>query len=179
MTTPPTALLVHGAFAESSSWQHVITRLQAEGVDAIAIANPLRSLAGDAQYVRDVAASIDGPVLLVGHSYGGMVVTEAASDVPNAVGLVYVGAFAPDTGETALELSARWPGSTLGEALATYPLADGGTELTIAREKFPAQFAADIEPALAANMARTQRPVTEAALTTPLVANPAPWRSLP
>lgn len=178
-TTRPTVVLVHGAFAESASWQNVFPRLYAEGVKAIAVANPLRSLAGDARYVRDVVRSIEGPILLVGHSYGGMVITEAAAELPSVIGLVYVGAFAPDTGESALELSGRWPGSTLGEALAAYEVEDGGTELVIELDKFPQQFAADVDAKVAAVQARTQRPVTQAALAAGLVADPAPWKRLP
>jgi pimeloyl-ACP methyl ester carboxylesterase len=98
MSDQPTVALVHGAFAESASWNSVIELLQARTVDAIAIANPLRSLAGDATYVRDVVTRIGRPVVLVAHSYGGMVITEAASDHDSVVGLVYVAAFAPDTG---------------------------------------------------------------------------------
>ncbi|UJP08711.1 alpha/beta hydrolase [Microbacterium sp. KUDC0406] len=123
----PTIVLVHGAFAESASWNGVIERLQSHGVTAVAVANPLRSLAGDAAYVRDVIASIDGPVVLVGHSYGGLVITEAAADSTAVIGLVYVSAFVPETGQSAFELSTSEPGSTLGEALAAYPVATGAT----------------------------------------------------
>ena len=97
----PTIVLVHGAFAESASWNGVLERLQSHGVTAVAVANPLRSLSGDAAYVRDVIASIGGPVILVGHSYGGLVITEAASDNEAVVGLVYVAAFVPETGQRA------------------------------------------------------------------------------
>jgi pimeloyl-ACP methyl ester carboxylesterase len=175
----PTVLLVHGAFAESASWNGVIEKLYAQGVEAVAIANPLRSLSGDAAYVRDVITAIDKPVILVGHSYGGMVITEAAADNPSVLGLVYVSAFAPDTGESALTLSSSFPGSTLGEALIGYPLSTGGNELRIRQDKFHEQFAADVEVPVAGKMGRTQRPVTEAALSEGLpTANPA-WKSLP
>ena len=140
----PTIVLVHGAFAESASWNGVISRLQARGVTAVAAANPLRGLAGDAAYVRDVIASINGPVILVGHSYGGLVITEAAAQNPAVVGLVYVCAFVPETGDSAFALSASEPGSTLGETLAAYPLAAGGNEFVIRREAFHHQFAADV-----------------------------------
>ncbi|CAM3681731.1 alpha/beta fold hydrolase [Occultella aeris] len=174
----PTVLLVHGAFAESASWNGVITRLQKESIRTVAVANPLRSVAGDGAYVRAVADAIGGPVLLVGHSYGGMVVTHAAADNPNVVGLVYVGAFMPETGESALELSGKFPGSTLGEALLGYPVPGGDVELRIDGEKFHQQFAHDVPADLAATMAATQRPVTEAALTEALAVPPA-WRSVP
>ncbi|MEK8104627.1 alpha/beta fold hydrolase [Micromonospora sp. M12] len=103
----PTIVLVHGAFAESASWNGVIERL-GDAYNSVAVANPLRSVANDAAYVRDVVRGIGGPVILVGHSYGGMVVTQAAADEPLVRALVYVNAFAPETGESALELSAKF-----------------------------------------------------------------------
>ncbi|TDE92688.1 alpha/beta hydrolase [Occultella glacieicola] len=178
MSTTPTVLLVHGAFAESASWNGVITRLQGESVRAVAVANPLRSVAGDGDHVRAVADAIGGPVLLVGHSYGGMVISHAGADNPNVAGLVYVAAFVPETGESALELSAKFPGSTLGDALLGYPVPGGDVELRITGEKFHQQFAHDVPADLAATMAATQRPVTEAALKEAL-AVPAPWRAVP
>ena len=100
----PTIVLVHGAFAESASWSPVVEQLQSRGLEVVAAANPLRSLAGDAAYVRDVIGGIGTPVVLVGHSYGGMVITEAAARSNAVVGLVYVAGFAPDHGESAFEL---------------------------------------------------------------------------
>src|SRR4051812_45792285 len=114
MPTTPTVVLVHGAFAESASWNGVIERLQARSVEVVAAANPLRSVSGDAAYLRDVLDGIDGPVVLAGHSYGGLVITEAAAGSDAVTGLVYVGAFIPDAGESALQLSGKFPGSTLG-----------------------------------------------------------------
>jgi len=177
--TTPVVVLVHGAFAESASWNGVLSRLRGRGIDARAIANPLRSLAGDAAYVRDVVASLGRPVLLVGHSYGGMVITEAAAGNDAVVGLVYVSAFVPATGQSALELSNSEPGSTLGDALTSYPLATGGDEFAIRLDAFPAQFAADVPEAEARLMAATQRPVTEAALTAGLVADEPGWARVP
>lgn len=174
----PTIVLVHGAFAESASWNGVIERLQAKGVRAVAVANPLRSLSGDAQYVRDVIASIDGPVVLVGHSYGGLVITEASSGNEQVVALVYVSAFAPDTGESAFTLSTSAPGSTLGDAVAAYPTADAGPELVIRPELFHAQFCADVPESVAALMAATQRPATQAALSEGLPSEPG-WKRIP
>lgn len=174
----PTVVLVHGAFADSSSWNGVIDRLRHHDVPAVAVANPLRSLYGDARYVRDVIEAIEGPVVLVGHSYGGSVVTHAASDADHVVGLVYVAAFAPDHGESALELSGRFPGSTLGDTLTSYPVA-AGTELAIRPDLFPAQFAADVDPDAAALMAATQRPVLESALTERLSTREPAWRRVP
>jgi len=175
----PTVVLVHGAFAESASWNGVIERLTANGIDTLAVANPLRSLVGDAAYLRDVIATIDAPIVLVGHSYGGMVITEAASDLDKVAALVFVAAFAPETGETALELSGRFPGSTLGDAISTYPTTAGGNEFAIRADAFHRQFAADVPDATAALMAATQRPVTEAALTTGLPTEAPAWKQRP
>jgi pimeloyl-ACP methyl ester carboxylesterase len=175
----PTVVLVHGAFAESASWNGVVEKLRAAAVDVVAVANPLRSLDGDAAYVRDVIASIGGPVVLVGHSYGGMVITEAAAGNDAVVGLVYVCAFAPEQGESAFVLSSRFPGSTLGEALNAYPVSTGGNEFAIRADVFRHQFAADVPVAQAAIMAATQRPVTEAALSTGLATGVPAWKSVP
>ncbi|MFB4319262.1 alpha/beta fold hydrolase [Actinomadura sp. 21ATH] len=178
-TDRPIAVLVHGAFAESASWNGVIERLRERGLDAVAAGNPLRGVAGDGAYVRDVISAIGRPVVLVGHSYGGMVITEAAAGHPAVRALVYVGAFTPEPGETAFDLSGRFPGSTLGDALTAYPLTGGGTELRITGEKFHHQFCADVDAREAALMAATQRPVTQRALTDAIsVAEPA-WRTVP
>ena len=175
----PAVVLVHGAFAESASWAGVIEQLQSRSVEAVAVANPLRSLAGDDAYVRDVIAGIGKPVVLVGHSYGGMVITEAAAGNEAVTGLVYVCAFAPEHGESAFELSAKFPGSTLGGALAAYPVSTGGNEFTIRADAFHHQFAADVPAAQAATMCATQRPVTEAALVTGLPTDTPAWKTLP
>jgi pimeloyl-ACP methyl ester carboxylesterase len=175
----PTIVLVHGAFAESASWNPVVEILHARGLDVVAAANPLRSVAGDAAYVRDVVAGVGTPVLLVAHSYGGFVVTEAAAGNDAVTGLVYVAAFAPDHGESAFQLSTMFPGSSLGDALTTYPLASGGNDLAIRRDVFHHQFAADVPAAQAALMAATQRPVTDTALTDGLPTSTPAWRQLP
>ncbi|GAA0383070.1 alpha/beta hydrolase [Microbispora corallina] len=174
----PTVVLVHGAFAESAGWSGVVERLQANDVPVVAVANPLRSLPGDAAYVRDVLASIGTPVVLAGHSYGGMVITEAAGS-DTVAGLVYVCAFAPDQGESAFALSTRLPGSTLGETLTAYPVTTGGVEFAIRPDAFPQQFAADVPPGLAAVMSATQRPATEIALAGGLRTTTPAWRSIP
>lgn len=173
----PTVVLVHGAFAESSSWNGVIAELNRDGYTTIAAANPLRSVAGDAAAVSAVVRSISGPVVLVGHSYGGPVITEAANDSPNVAALVYVAAFAPDSGESSLSLSGKFPGSTLGNAIVPVGLADGGQDLFIEPEKFHAQFAADVPQDQAKLMAATQRPVTQAALAE--ASGEAAWKKLP
>lgn len=175
----PTIVLVHGAFAESASWNGVIERLHEHGVTAVAVANPLRSLTGDARYVRDALAAIEGPIVLVGHSYGGLVITEAASGNPAVVGLVYASAFVPDTGQSAFDLSTSAPGSTLGEALAAYPVSTGGDEFTIRRELFHQQFAADVPAGVASIMAATQRPVTQTALSEALPTSEPAWKTIP
>ncbi|MFF0373814.1 alpha/beta fold hydrolase [Actinoplanes missouriensis] len=174
-----TVVLVHGAFAESASWNGVIERLAAADVAAVTVANPLRGVATDAAYVRDVVASLDTPVILVGHSYGGQVITQAAADAPAVRALVFVAAFAPEIGETALVLSNRFVGSTLGDAVVARPLTGGGLELSISPAKFPHQFAADADPGQAALMAITQRPITEAALNEALTGDEPAWRRLP
>lgn len=140
-----TILLVHRAFADSSSWNGVTNILQREGYPVVATANPLRSVAKDAAYVSSVVSSIDGPVVLVGHSYGGQVILNAAVGHKNVKALVFVATFAPEKGKTILELSGKFPGSTLGDALAA-PVApsDGGVDLYIAQDKFRAQFAQDV-----------------------------------
>jgi pimeloyl-ACP methyl ester carboxylesterase len=177
----PTVVLVHGAFADSSSWNGVVEKLQAHEYPVVAASNPLRTLSGDAEYVRQLVTSIDGPVMLVGHSYGGSVISNAAKGLSNVKALVFVAAFLPDEGENAVTLSGKFPGSTLGEALRPVPvtLPDGGrvTDLYIEKAKFHQQFAADVAEETAAVMAATQRPVTDAALSEGASA-PA-WRDVP
>jgi pimeloyl-ACP methyl ester carboxylesterase len=175
----PIVALVHGAFAESASWNGVVAQLQAQSIDVVAVGNPLRSLTGDAAYVRDVISALGRPVVLVGHSYGGMVITETAADNDAVNALVYVCAFAPDHGEDAFQLSVKFPGSTLGETLNGYPVSSGGNEFMIRPELFHDQFAADAGVAEAALMAATQRPVTEAALTQGLPTVTPAWQTCP
>jgi pimeloyl-ACP methyl ester carboxylesterase len=161
---PPTIVLVHGAFAESASWNGVSERLLAAGHPVVAAANPLRGLADDAAAISDVVHAIEGPVVLVGHSYGGAVITNVAHDAGDVSALVYVCAFAPDAGESAFELSLRFPGSTLGDAVRPIPRHDGGADLVIANDRFHDQFCADVPAAQAALMAVAQRPVAQSAL---------------
>ncbi|QJR11267.1 hypothetical protein DSM104443_02340 [Usitatibacter rugosus] len=174
----PTVVLVHGAFADSSSWNGVVARLAAKGYPVIAVANPLRGLKSDAAYVGSVLDSIDGPVILVGHSYGGAVITFAPTSKGNVKALVYVAGFAPDVGETAFTLSGKFPGSTLGPALAPpVGLPGGGKDLYIQPAKFHDQFAADLSTRDTKLMAAAQRPITEAALNES-GESPA-WKSIP
>jgi pimeloyl-ACP methyl ester carboxylesterase len=178
-TTKPAIVLVHGAFAESASWNGVVERLREQSFDVTAVANPLRGVATDAAYVRDIITAIGQPVVLVGHSYAGILITEAAAGNDAVIGLTYVAAFAPEHGESAFELSGKFPGSTLGEALVSYPLATGDVEFAIPGPAFHQQFAADVPAAEADVMAATQRPVTQAALTTGLPTTAPAWRTTP
>jgi pimeloyl-ACP methyl ester carboxylesterase len=176
--TRPTVVLVHGAFAESSSWNPVVGELLKAGYPVIAAANPLRSVKGDAAYLTSILSSIPGDVILVGHSYAGLVMTEAAAVAPNVRSLVYVAGYAPDVGESAVTISGRFPEGTLGPSIAP-PVAQagGGKDLYIDQAKFRAQFAADVPEAEAAMMAATQRPILEAALAEPVTA--AAWKTKP
>lgn len=177
-TKATTIILVHGAYAGSSSWNNVVADLVAKGYPVIAAANPLRSVKGDADYVSSIVKAIKGPVVLVGHSYAGSVIANAANGNDNVKGLVFVAGFAPEAGESAIDLSGRFPGSTLGAALApAVPLSDGNKDSYIEQSKFWAQFAADVPEAEAVKMAATQRPITEAALAE-LAGQPA-WKTLP
>ena len=172
----PTVVLVHGAFADSSSWSGVAERLSGEGLSVVAFAAPLRGVATDAALLDDLLRSIEGPVVLAGHSYGGAVITNTgAGDV---LGLVYVAGFALGPGESCADASALTPGSTLAETLELVPLAAGGADAYIAQERYHQQFAADLPEAEAALMAITQRPVTQAALAEPSGERPR-WRSAP
>jgi len=174
----PTIVLVHGAFAESASWERVIDPLLSAGHSVIAAANPLRGLAADAAAISDVVRAVDGPVVLVGHSYAGSVISNVDAGAGTIEGLVYVAGFAPEPGESAVGLSGLFPGSTLADTLQPVPLSDGTTDLYIARERYRAQFAADVPEPQAARMAATQRPVTQEALGEPSGARPL-WKELP
>jgi len=179
--TTPTVVLVHGAFADGSSWNGVIERLQAKGIKTVAPANPLRGISIDSDYTASVFAQIDGPVLAVGHSYGGAVITNAATNADNVVGLVYVAAFAPEEGEVLGEVEAGSQDSVLNSALVprTYPTASGGsaTEFSIDPAKARDAFAGDLSDEQAALIAATQRPVAEHAFSEPN--GPPAWKRLP
>ncbi|MER6082289.1 alpha/beta hydrolase [Streptomyces sp. NPDC001833] len=179
--TKPTIVLEHGAFADGSSWNGVIAALRADGYPVVAAANPLRGPASDASALRTVLDHVKGPKILVGHSYGGNVISEAATDDPDVKALVYVAAFLPAPGETALELTNKYPGSTLPDALdpVTYQQADGttATDLYIQQDKFRHQFAADVPAQQAALMAAEQRPIAQAALEEK--ATTAAWKTKP
>jgi pimeloyl-ACP methyl ester carboxylesterase len=174
----PTIVLVHGAFADSSSWDYVIDSLESAGHPVIAAANPLRDLAADAASIGDLIRTIDGPVVLVAHSYGGAVISNVPVDAGEITGLVYVAAFAPDPGESCFSLAGRFPGSTLGDAVRPVPRSDGTTDLYIAQDRYHGQFCADVPGPKAARMAATQRPATQEALTASSGERPL-WRELP
>jgi pimeloyl-ACP methyl ester carboxylesterase len=178
----PTIVLEHGAFADAASWDGVVTRLQRAGYPVVSAANPLRGPATDAAYLRSVVDHIDGPVVLVGHSYGGTVISQAAAGLEGKVkALVYIAAFLPDTGESSLGLTNKFPGSTLGEAIESigYTLPDGGqgADVYIKAEKFHGQFAADVPADQARLMAAGQRPIAAAALEEK--STKAAWKTIP
>jgi pimeloyl-ACP methyl ester carboxylesterase len=174
----PTIVLVHGAFAESASWNPVIDILADTGHPVIAAANPLRGLASDAEAVSDVVRSIDGPVVLVAHSYGGAVISNVAADAGEITSLVYVAGLAPERGESAFDLAGRFSGSTTGDAVRPISRTDGTTDLALAQELFRDNFCLDVPEAQAARMAVTQRPATLEALQEPCGDNPL-WKNVP
>ncbi|MGY1690626.1 alpha/beta fold hydrolase [Geodermatophilus sp. SYSU D01105] len=177
----PTVVLVHGAFADASSWNGVIAQLRRDGHPVIGVANPLRGLHGDAEFLRDVLDGVDGPIVLAGHSYGGSVMSEAADGHPRVRALVYVASFLLDEGESTGELAGRYPGNELGSALRPVPVhgPDGQTvdDLYIAQEQFRSVFAADVPADVAELMAVTQRPIIGDALADE--ATKAAWKSIP
>ncbi|KUL63312.1 alpha/beta fold hydrolase [Streptomyces sp. NRRL S-1521] len=178
----PTIVLEHGAFADAASWDGVVKRLQRSGYPVVAAANPLRGPANDAAYLRSVVDHIDGPVVLVGHSYGGTVISQAAAGLEDKVkALVYIAAFLPDAGESSLGLTDKFPGSTLGQVIepVNYTLPDGGqgADVYIKPEKFRKQFAADVPADKARLMAAGQRPVAASALEEK--STTAAWKAIP
>jgi pimeloyl-ACP methyl ester carboxylesterase len=174
----PTVVLVHGAFAGSSSWNPVVARLLAKGYPVVAVANPLRGVKSDSAYLANLLDSITGPVILVGHSYGGNVISYAAVGKSQVKALIYVSGVAPDAGESASTLVGKFPGSTLGPTLAPpVLLADGNKDLYILQDKYHEQFAADVPLSETKLMAATQRPITEAALNES-AGTPA-WKTIP
>jgi pimeloyl-ACP methyl ester carboxylesterase len=179
---PLTVVLVHGAFADSSSWTGVIERLQAGGVQVTAAVNPLRGLSIDSAYLASLLDQIPGPVLVVGHSYAGMVITNAAAKARNVVGLVYVAAFAPEEGERLGEVESTSKDSILSTALVPlhYPTRQGtqtAVEFAIDPAHLHEAFTADLPVAQAAIMAATQRPIAELAFSEP--SGVATWKTLP
>src|SRR5689334_5596645 len=182
-TSPkPTIVLVHGGWDNSTGWNAVVAELQKRGFNVIAPANPLRTLASDAAYVSSVLDTIEGPIVLVGHSYGGAVITNAALGHENVKALVYIAAFAPDVGESLFQLVTMNPGSQIGPAtLITrpYPLPGGGegTDLYLTREGVRTAFAQDLPRKTTDLMFATQRPFSQEAFVEPS-GTPA-WKSIP
>ncbi len=172
----PTIVLVHGAFADASSWRPVADRLDRDGHTVLAPPNPLRGLPHDASYAASVIDSIDGPVVLVGHSYGGAVITVAGSS-DKVVGLVYVAGVVPDEGESVNDLQGRFPSLAMGPLVQPVSLPDGSVELTIDPARFPDVFGADLPAADAAFMAISQRSISATAFDDPATA--AAWRATP
>jgi pimeloyl-ACP methyl ester carboxylesterase len=178
----PTIVLVHGAFADASGWYGVQERLEDKGYKVVSPANPLRGVSADAAYIKSVLAQISGPIVLVGHSYGGVVITNAATGNANVKALVYVAAFAPDQGDTVLSLSELGTDDRLGPAtldIKTYPNPDGttGQEGTIKLDVFRDIFAGDLSKKLARNMALSQRPASLVALGEP--SGVPAWKTIP
>jgi len=180
MSTTPTIVLVHGAFADASSFAPVVSELIDEGLSVVVPALPNRSLIGDSAYIASVVRRIAGPVLLVGHSYGGAVITVAGLET-NVVGLVYLAAYAPDQGESIGELQSRFPDSDLASALVYQPFSqpgqDDGTDVYVEVEQFPAVLAAGVDHQLARVLAVSQRPLAAAAFGEK--ATTAAWRTKP
>ena len=174
----PTVVLVHGAFADSSGFTGIVQRLQSDGYPVVAAANPLRGVASDAAAIRAVLDTIDGPIILVGHSYGGNVISQAATGDENVKALVYFAAYIPETGETAAELTDKFPGSVVGSSLKTVSLPDGGTDLYIDPAVFPQRFAGGVALKQATAYAVSQRPVTAAALNEASAGVQA-WHTIP
>jgi pimeloyl-ACP methyl ester carboxylesterase len=182
MSNSPTVVLVHGAFADASSWNGVIEKLQESDVHVTAPANPLRGISSDSAYIAGVFDQTPGPIVAVGHSYGGAVISNAAAQAKNVAALVYVAAFAPKEGERLGDVEAGSKDSVLNSALVQlhYPSPDGGDpaiEFAIDPAKFHDAFAADVPEEKTAVMAVTQRPAAELAFTEPATA--AAWKQLP
>jgi pimeloyl-ACP methyl ester carboxylesterase len=180
--TKPTVVLVHGAWADASGWQREVEKLTSEGYPVIAPANPLRGLSSDAAYLRSILETIPGPVVLVAHSYGGAVITNAATGLPNVKALVYIAAFVPDTGEPVAQLAQQYPGTLVtDDALDArpYPLPNGehGVDLYLKSSIFRAAFAGDLPKRTTTAMQASQRPLSLAAFTEPS-AEPA-WKTIP
>lgn len=177
----PTIVLVHGAFADSSGWDAVTGRLLDAGYPVLAFSNPLRGPASDAEYLRTFLDTVEGPVVLVGHSYGGVVITNAATGDPDVTALVYVAAFAPDEGESVADANLLGGGHTeLTDHLVIRPFpgaAEGDADASIDPAHFWRLFAQDVPRRTAAIMATSQRPAAVSAIVTP--SGPPAWRSIP
>ncbi len=181
MAPGPTVVLVHGAYADASGYAGVIRELQSQGVEVRAPMNPLRSLAFDADAIARYATTIKGPIVLVGHSYGGAVVSQAAPLINEVIALVFLSAFAPDQGESCASIQEPFPAPMLASAIVPSPYdapgAPGGPDLFIKISEFHQAFCADLPASVAATMAVSQRPLSAAALTETVTT--AGWKNLP
>lgn len=179
-SSKPAIVLVHGAFEDGSIWWGVIDQLQRDGYHVVAFGNPCQGVAVDAAYLRSLLGKIEGPVILVGHSYGGAVITQAGDD-PKVKGLVYAGSIMPAVGESSSDSVVRFPGSSFFVSIeeTAYTLPDGtsGTYILYQADKFHAETSADVPDDRAALMLATQRPMFVAALNEPVTA--AAWMSKP
>ncbi|GIH02791.1 alpha/beta hydrolase [Rhizocola hellebori] len=178
----PTVVLVHGAFADASGWGDVIQALRRDGYPVLAPANPIRGVASDSAYLASILHTITGPIVLVGHSYGGVVITNAATGNPNVKALVYIAAFAPDEGETVFGLQTMFPGSKLSEAaldFRPYSLPGGaaGVDGYVKKDAFREVFAGDLPRATTDLMWATQRPGDTNTLQQ--VSGPPAWKTIP
>jgi pimeloyl-ACP methyl ester carboxylesterase len=181
MASSPTVVLVHGAFADASGYAGVIRELQSQGVAVRAPMNPLRSLAFDADAIARYTTTIDGPIILVGHSYGGAVISQAAPAIKDVIALVFLSAFALDEGESCASVQEPFPPSLLASTSVPTPYdapgAPGGPDLFIKISEFHQTFCADLPAEVAAPMAVSQRPLSAAGLTEK--ATVAGWKDLP
>jgi pimeloyl-ACP methyl ester carboxylesterase len=178
MSTKPTVVLVHGAFADASGYGEIINELESDGYTVFAPANPLRSLTTDANTLKAFVSAIEGPVVLVAHSYGGAVITQASAELDNVTGLVYMAGFGIDVGESAQSVQAPFAASSLVPGFTTYDAvgAPGGPDVYIAGD-FHQTFCADLDDKAAAVLKATQRYLSAAAYTEPATA--AGWKTIP
>jgi pimeloyl-ACP methyl ester carboxylesterase len=174
----PTIVLVHGALTDASVWHDVIVRLHALGHPVLAPAMPMRSLTSDAAYLNSFLATLAGPVVVAGHSYGGSIISDPAALTPAVQALVFVAAFQQDQNETAGELNAKFPGSKLGPETTLIRPYPGGSDMYLRPERFAEVYAADLDIGRAAAMAAAQHPIDPVALGG-VLSGPATWRSLP
>ncbi len=180
----PTVVLVHGDWADGSSWSAVTAQLQQDGYTVDVEPNPLRGLQSDADYLDNYLATINGPIVLVGHSYGGMVITAAATGNTNVKALVYVDAFIPDTGDSTSALAGAKPGSALAVDPTTVfnfvgdPADPQNPDLYVKPSLFPSIFAGGVPAAKAAVLAAEQRPIKAGAVDEALTGAPA-WKTIP
>jgi len=173
-TTKPTIVLVHGAFANSSSWNQEILELQEKGYTVIAVANPLRDVGSDSAYLKSVLQTIRGPIVLVGHSYAGFVISQASAEVSNVSALVYVAAYIPMQGESPANLTYMFPGSLLTGSNLVPRDEPTGTDLYINAATFGQVYGGGLSKVGIALAAAVQNPIQASALGDPATVNPSP-----